>query len=282
LSSVGQGKGAAYPLDDGRRVDGQGNPIDERADRDKARATTALVRDAETVALLVHHEDLFGDVRLVEEVASAASVALENERLQAAARAQLIELRTSQARLVAASDRERQQLERDLHDGAQQRLICLTLTLRLTRSRLGPNPDSTLAARMDAAEAELALAVDDLRDLASGIHPAVLTDLGLAAAIRALGEAGAAPIRLLAVPNERLSSATEAAAYLVVVEAARLGATTARITHDRNTLLVEVDAVAIPERVADIHDRVSALDGTLEIASGPDGGVHIRAAIPCG
>ena len=116
--------------------------VDERPDRAKG-ATTAVVRDAETIALLVHR-DLLGDARVVEEVASAASVAFDNERLHAAARAQLAELRTSQARLVAASDRERQQLERDLHDGAQQRLVGLTLALRLTRARLGP--ESELAA----------------------------------------------------------------------------------------------------------------------------------------
>ena len=219
---------------------------------------------------------------LVEEVASAAGVAFDNERLHAAARAQLAELRTSQARLVAASDRERQQLERDLHDGAQQRLVGLTLALRLTRARLGPDPNSTVVAKIEAAEAELSRAVDDLRDLASGIHPAVLTDLGLAAAIRALGEAGAAPLRVLAVPDERLSPATEAAAYLVVAEAARLGATTATITRRRDALVVEVDAVAVPERFAEVTDRVGALDGAVEIAPAPDGGVQIRAEIPCG
>jgi signal transduction histidine kinase len=271
-----------YPLEDGRNVDGLGIVIDERANRDNRRATTALVRDSETIALLVHRDDLLGDARLVVEVASAAGVAFENERLQAAARAQLAELRTSQARLVAASDRERQQLERDLHDGAQQRLVGLTLALRLTRAHLGPNLNPTLDAPIAAAEAELALAVDDLRDLASGIHPAVLTDLGLAAALRALAEAGAAPLRVLAVPDERLSSAIETAAYLVVADSARLGATTAMITRHPDTLVVEVDAVAVPERFADVADRVGALDGSVEITPGFGGGVHIRAAIPCG
>jgi signal transduction histidine kinase len=270
-----------YPLEDGRRVDWLGLAVDEPATRDTRRATTAVVRDAETVALLVHRHDLLGDARLVVDVASAAGVAFENERLQAAARAQLAELRTSQARLVAASDRERQQLERDLHDGAQQRLVGLMLALRLTQAHLDRNPNPTPGAQIAAAEAELALALDDLRDLAAGIHPAVLTDLGLAAAIRALGESATAPLRVLASPDERVSPATETAAYLVVADAVRLGATTAMITRQLDELVVEVDAVAVPERFIDVTDRVGALYGSVEVASSPAGGVHIRAVIPC-
>jgi signal transduction histidine kinase len=270
-----------YPLEDGRRVDGLGLGVDEPAIRDAGRATTAVVRGAETVALLVHRHDLLGDARLVADVASAAGVAFENERLEAAARAQLAELRTSQARLVAASDRERQQLERDLHDGAQQRLVGLMLALRLTRAHLDPNPNPTPAAHIAAAEVELARALDDLRDLAAGIHPAVLTDLGLAAAIRALGESAAAPLRVLAVPEPRVSPATETAAYLIVADAVRLGATTVMITRQIDRLVIEVDAVAVPERFTDVADRVGALDGSVEVASRSAGGVHIRAVIPC-
>ena len=238
-------------------------------------------RDAETIALLVHRDDLLGDARVLEDVASAASVAFDNERLHAAARTQLAELRTSQARLVAASDRERQQLERDLHDGAQQRLIGLMLALRLTRAHFGPHRTRPSSPRSRPPRPSCP-AVDDLRDLASGIHPAVLTDHGLAAALRALGETGTAPLRVLAVPAERLSPAMEAAAYLVVAEAARLGATTATITRQRDALVVEVDAVAVPERFTEVTDRVGALDGAVEIAPARDGGVQIRAEIPCG
>jgi signal transduction histidine kinase len=270
-----------YPLEDGRRVDALGRAVDEPATPDRSRAITAVVRDTETVALLVHRHDLLGDARLVMDVASAAGVAFQNERLQAVARAQLAELRTSQARLVAASDRERQQLERDLHDGAQQRLVGLMLALRRTQAHLDPYPNPTPAAHVAAAEAELALALDDLRELAAGIHPAVLTDLGLAVAIRALGESAAAPLRVLAAPDERVSPATETAAYLVIAGTVRLGATTVMITRQLDQLVVEVDAVAVPERFTDVADRIGALDGSVEIAPTSAGGVHIRAVIPC-
>ena len=176
----------AYPVGDGRYADARGRPVDP-APLD-GRAATPLVRDGRPVALLLHRADLLDNPELVEEVASAARLALENERLQAEARAQLEDLRSSRARIVEAGDAERRRLERDLHDGAQQRLVGLSLALRLLRSRLGSDEDGELAARLDEAEAELGEAVAELRELAHGIHPAVLSDEGLAAAIEALAE----------------------------------------------------------------------------------------------
>jgi signal transduction histidine kinase len=270
----------AYPVGEGRNVDASGNPIE--IDATRGRATTRLVRDGETIALLVHRADLLGDPRLVEEVASAARLGFENERLQAEARAQFAELRTSRARLVAASDAERRRLERDLHDGAQQRLVGLTLALRLILRHLDPEVSPRVAAGVEDAEAELGHAVDELRQLASGIHPAVLSDLGFAAAIEALAETGTARIRLLAAPDERFSAAVETAAYLVIAEAAEVGPV--RVTAVRNDgfLVVDVDATREPPGLLNLEDRVAALDGTLGVEPTPDGGVRIRAEIPCG
>lgn len=270
----------AYPIGEGRCVDASGAAIEIVARPGKA--TTALVRDGETIALLAHRSDLLGDPGFVEESASAARLAFDNERLQASARAQLVELHTSRVRLVAASDAERQRLERDLHDGAQQRLVGLTLAMRLMRSRLGPTVNSTVTTKIEAAEAELCRAVAELRELASGIHPAVLTDLGLTAAIEALAESAQAPLRLAAAPDERFSSAAETAAYLVVAEASKVGAVqVTAVRHDKR-LIVEVDAANEPQSLVDLTDRIGALDGTLEIEPTPNGGVRIRAEIPCG
>ena len=176
----------AYPDADGRYVDFRGLPVSDVAAA--GRATTALVDDDETIAVVIHRGDLLGDRRLVEEAVTAARLAFENERLHAEAGAQLAELQGSRERLVAASDAERRRLERDLHDGAQQRLVGLTLAARLMRSELEREGSTDLAGRIAAAEAELRHVVDDVRKLASGLHPAVLTDYGLAAAVRALAE----------------------------------------------------------------------------------------------
>jgi len=267
-----------YPIGEGRHVDARGNPV-QPATAAAGQATTAVLRDGEPIAILRHRADLLGDPRLVEEVVSAAGLAFQNERLQAITRAQLDEVRTSRTRLVAASDRERSRLERDLHDGAQQSLIGLMLALRLMRSRI--DPEGCFAASVMEAEAELRHCVDELRELASGIHPAVLSDLGLAAAIESLAEAVTARISLVSAPDERLPTAVETAAYLVVAEAAKVGAVTVNAVRDGGLLVVDVDAVSAPARLVDLEDRVAALDGTLTVEPDPEG-VRIRAEIPCG
>ena len=174
----------AYPIGEGRYADVRGRPVDLALLED--RAATPLVREGRPVALILHRADLLDNPELIEEVASAARLALENERLQAEARAQLEDLRSSRARIIEAGDAERRRLERDLHDGAQQRLVGLSLALRLVRGGLGA--DHELVARIDEAGAELGKAVVELRELAHGIHPAVLSDEGLAAAVEALAE----------------------------------------------------------------------------------------------
>ena len=269
----------AYPVGEGRFADARGRSVDP-APRD-GRAVTPLVREGRPVALVLHRADLLDNPELVEEVASAARLALENERLQAEARAQLEDLRSSRARIIEAGDAERRRLERDLHDGAQQRLVGLSLALRLARRRLGPEHDEQLA-RLDEADTELHEAVTALRELAHGIHPAVLSDEGLAAAIEALAEDARAPLHLIALPQERFPAAVETAAYLVVAEAAKAGPVSVAVVRRDGALVVDVETGAEPEGLLDLEDRVGALDGRIGVEHAADGGVRIRAEIPCG
>jgi signal transduction histidine kinase len=200
--------------------------------------------------------------------------------LQAEARAQLEDLRSSRTRIIEAGDAERQRLERDLHDGAQQRLVGLSLALRLLRSQLATDAEHELVVRLEEAEAELGRAVAELRELAHGIHPAVLSDEGLAAAVEALAEE--VPVRIAALPQERFSPAVETAAYLVVAEAAKAGVARVRAERRDGTLVVDVEAGAEPEGLLDLEDRVGALDGRLAIEHAAAGTVRVRAEIPCG
>ena len=267
----------AYPLDDGRLVSADGRP----ADLDGAEVVTPLVRGEQQVALLGHRRGLLDDAGLVAELTSAAGLALANERLQAETRAQLESLRISRARIVATGDAERRRLERNLHDGAQQRIVGLALALRLARARAGNN---AAVARLDAANEELGRALAELRELARGIYPAVLADEGLAAALEALAERPEPRLDVLAAPDERLPPEVEAAAYFVVSELARrsgAGRVTVAARRDNGLLLVDVglDAEA-PVRLTDLEDRVGALDGRLAVRSGGAGSsVHVE--VPC-
>jgi signal transduction histidine kinase len=266
----------AYPIGEGRYVDARGRPVDLARGDD--RAATPLVREGRTVALLVHRSDLLDNPELIEEVASAARLALENERLQAEARAQLEDLRLSRTRIIEAGDAERRRLERDLHDGAQQRLVGLSFALRLLRSQLGSG-GGELAVRIETAGGEIRRAMLELRDVAHGIHPAVLTDEGLAAALEALAEE--ADVRLAALPQERFPAAVETAAYILVAEAAKWGAASASVERRDGVLVVEVETKAEPETLVELQDRIGALDGRLGVERAPDGGVRLHAVIPC-
>jgi PAS domain S-box-containing protein len=202
------------------------------------------------------------------------------------------ELRASRARLLEAESRGRRQLERNLHDGAQQRLVALSVQLRLIESKLRQDPDAA-ASLLAGSRTELAQALEELRELARGIHPAVLTDRGLGPALESL--VGRAPFPVeLDVPGERLAPAVEAAAYYVVAEAltnvakyAQASSAVVRVTHDEETLAVYVSDDGIGGADAaggsglrGLADRVEALDGTLRIASPSGGGTTVHATIP--
>ena len=225
-------------------------------------------------------------------LSEADLVAEENVRLDAELQARLDDLRESRARIVRAGDAARRKLERDLHDGAQQRLVGLALDLRLARERLEMDPKAA-ATMLDDASAELARATEELRELARGIHPAVLSDRGLEAAVESLAKRAPLPVEIEASVEGRLSPAVEAAAYFVVSEALtnvvrHSGADRAEIgiRRDNGQLLVEVsdDGTGGADRAGSglrgLADRVAALDGSLRIEDPASGGTIVRADIP--
>jgi signal transduction histidine kinase len=268
----------AYPLADGRLVDAGGNPVRLEGE------TTPLVRAGREVARLSHRPGLLDDPSLADEVAAAARLALENERLQAEARAQLDDLRASRARIVETGDAERRRLERDLHDGAQQRLVTLSLSLRLARSQLRPDGDPALLTRLEEAEAEIRAALAELRELAHGIFPAVLDEEGFAAAVEALAEEATIPFQITALPDERFDPSVEAAAYFVVSKAVRrsdVNALTVFATRHNGRLVIDLESDSAPAEIVELEDRVGALDGTVEVVHEPGPRVRIRAEIPC-
>ena len=268
-----------YPLPDGRRVDAAGRPVKPG----QRQEVTPLVRGGRPVALLAHRAGLLDDPRLVEEIAATARLALDNERLQAQNRAQLQDLRASRARIVERGDAERRRLERDLHDGAQQRLVSLALSLRLAQLEDGANPDITA---LREAEAGVRQALDELRGLASGLYPAALTEEGLGAALEALAEQAASPLMLRRLPQERLEPSVEAAAYFVVavtLKRSRPRRAAVDTVHADGRLVVEVETdEEPPQELTDLEDRVGALDGRLLVQAARKGGTRIRAELPCG
>jgi signal transduction histidine kinase len=229
---------------------------------------------------------------VVGAAVSAGALALENARLQAGIRAQLEQVRASRARIVEAGLAERRRLERDLHDGAQQRLLALTMQLGAVRAAVADNATRDL---VDTARADLREAVAELRDLARGLHPAVLSQAGLGPALESVAERLPVPVRL-EVPAERYPPTVETAAYFLACEAMTNAAKHADATQVRvtvraagNRLFVEVldDGVggAHPSHgggLTGLHDRVAALGGSLVIDSPTGSGTRIAASIPCG
>jgi signal transduction histidine kinase len=260
------------------------------------RAVTRLERGGTPIAAIIHDPALLDDPRLVASVASAMRLAVENEHLQAAVEDQLEEVRASRARIVEAGDAERRRLERDLHDGAQQRLVSLALALRVARTRLGGDADPAIREMLEQAADDARQALVELRELARGIHPAVLTEAGLGAAVESLADRSAVPVRVLGATGERLSPVVERAAYFVVSEALanvnkHAGATRATVllARDHRQLTVEVhdDGIGgvdtgLGTGLRGLADRVAAVDGTLTIDSPPGGGTRLQACIPLG
>jgi signal transduction histidine kinase len=202
------------------------------------------------------------------------------------------ELRASRTRLVEAESNERRRLERNLHDGAQQRLVSLALSLRLAESRLAADPAGAAAVLRDA-QIELSQALEELRELARGIHPAILTERGLTPAIRALAARAPLPVEL-DLPDDRLPEPVEAAAYYVVAEALTnvtkySHASAAEVSVRQANGLITVEVADDGEGGADasrgsglrgLADRLAALDGTLVVDSPPGDGTRVRAVIP--
>jgi signal transduction histidine kinase len=285
----------AYPVGDPPRyVRTDGQPVS--IGPGTGETLTPLARGGRTVAVLRHRSGLLDDPGLAQEVAAAARLGMENERLHAEVLAQFQDLQAAQARIVAGADAERRRLERDLHDGAQQRLVALSLALRLAGPQPGQAPAARLSTLIGQAGHELRLAIDELRELAHGIYPAVLADEGLAAAVEALAETSAIPITIGNLPPGRLPAQVEAAGYFFVAEASGLiaaqpgaeGATVqAKHEGDRLVISISSEAAAQPGQdlktaLTDIADRVGALGGQLHAGQTPAGFITMRAEIPCG
>lgn len=268
-----------------------GGPVEPVASG--GRMVTMLERHGRRVAALVHDPALAEDPALLNAVSAAAGLALENERLLAELRAQLEQLRESRARIVEAGDTERRRLERNLHDGAQQRLVSLALALGLAESKVEQEPD-TAVTLLQAAREELTLALSELRELARGIHPAVLTERGLTYALTGLAERAPVEVALDVNLDRRPPPAIEAAAYYVVAEAlanvakyAQATTATVSITMEHERLRVEVgdDGIGGADASAGsglrgLDDRVQAVGGSLRVISRPGEGTQILAELP--
>jgi len=260
---------------------------------DPNRATTLLEYGGARFAAMEHDPFLYEDRELLEAVGAAARLAVENSRLQAQLKEQLAEVRASRARIVAAGDAERRRLERDLHDGAQQRLVAVALQLRMLQSDIRRDPEHAeqLAA---AASDELANSLEELRDLARGIHPAGL-DHGLASALESLADRSTVRTAVSCDAPERVPRAIELAVYFVACEAlANVGkyarATTASVRLARTATGVSIEIAddgvggADAARGSGLHglaDRVEALHGRLLVTSPPGAGTVVTAELPC-
>ena len=263
-----------------------GLPQDERARRE-------LSRDDIKTASLLHDPTLLERRDLLDGVLAAASLSIEMARLRVEVRLQLAEVEASRARIVEAGYEERRRLERDLHDGAQQRLVSLGVQVRRLQLSL-PRDARILSPALDQIVAEIGAAISDLRQIAAGVRPARL-DEGLAAALRDLARTSPVPVDVEAT-GERAPASVEAAAYFVACEAltnaVKHGSPsriTVRALEDNGTLHVTVsdDGVggAVVRRgsgLAGLRDRVAAHGGTLEIVSPHGSGTRVEVAIPCG
>jgi signal transduction histidine kinase len=280
--------------EDERFVDARGAPFELPEDR-ADRAVTKVERDGDCIAAIVYDATLRDARSHVRAVGAAAALALQNERLDAELRAKVGELRASRERMLRIGLEERRRLERDLHDGAQQRLVSMALNMRLARAKLRSDPDAA-EQLLSGASDELEAALGELRELARGIHPAVLSDRGLDTALETLAHRAPVPVELNSLPGERFPEAIELAAYFVVSEALTNVAKYAQASHavvglerHNGRLVVQVsdDGVggADPEQgtgLRGLADRLAVIEGRLEVESEKGRGTTITARIPCG
>lgn len=273
----------AYPIAGGGLVDASGHPVQLDAETHRGTQVTPIVREGVVMALLEHRSDVLDAPDTVDEVVRAARLGLEHERLQAETRAQLADLTAARKRIVAAAAGERQRLERDLHDGAQQHLIAISIGLRLLAGQT-PGLRGRSAALVAEAGRELALALEELREVAHGIYPSVLADEGLAAAIESLAEGSTVPMSLGDIEVDPVDQSVAEAAYAVVADVVGFaaGPVGVRATRQTGFLTLLLDAPDIPDDVlTDLGDRVGAVDGTLTTGEPGTGRLELVAEIPC-
>ncbi len=284
----------AYPLPGSEGyVDARGAHV-ELPEPGTGHQVTHVELDGDQCAAIVHDPDRADDPQLVATVGRAAALALANERLEAQLRAKVDELRKSRMRVIEVGMAERRGLERNLHDGAQQRLVSLALSLRMARKGLRDDPGGA-EELLDGAAGELDLALRELRELARGIHPAVLSDRGLPAALDALAGRSPVPVEVAGAPPGRLPEPVELAAYYVVSEAlanvakySEASRATVNVARVNGSVLVEVSDDGVGGADLDrgtglrgLSDRLKALEGRLEVDSKPGQGTIVKASIPC-
>jgi signal transduction histidine kinase len=274
-------------------VDADGRTV-SLPQEDSARTVTMVERGGESLAAIIHDRSLLDEPALVEAVSAAARLAIDNERLQAEVRAKLEEVEASRARILEAADAERRRVERNLHDGAQQRLVTLSLAMGLLRDRIDGEGGPELAAQMEAISKELRGALEELRELARGIHPSILTEEGLQAAVESLVDRSTVPVSLEKGSVGRLPETVEATAYFVVAEAltnvakyANASRASVHLIQEENQLRVKVSDdgvggadVASGSGLRGLEDRVAALGGQLLVESRRGAGTTVRAEIP--
>ena len=262
-------------------------------DGGEGQATTLIERDGERIAALIHDPSLADEPELLEAVSAAAGIALENGRLHAELKANLEELKSSRGRVIEAGQQERKRLERNLHDGAQQRLIALSLELEMLSNNLVGEHEAR--SRIATAREEIAVSLDELRVVARGLHPAVLTGHGLGVALESLAATSAVPVELDVGLEGRLREQVEVAAYYVVSESlANIGkhahAENAKVSVAPRAGLLVVEVVDDGVGGADteagsglrgLADRVESLGGRLRVWTPPGGGTRVRADLPC-
>jgi signal transduction histidine kinase len=276
----------------GSWADENGRAVRLPAADDGSRVATLIEHDGELTAALIHDPALSDERELLDGVAAAAAIALENGRLHAELQAGLDEVRGSRERVIEAEQQERKRLERNLHDGAQQRLIALRLELARLGTRLD-DPESR--ARLDGAREEIAISLEELRDVARGLHPAVLSGHGLKVALESLAAGSTVPVRLTVGVDGRLDESLEVAAFYVVSEGlanvgkhAQAAGATVDVARLNGQLVVEVvdDGVGGADLdrgfgIRGLADRVEALGGRLQVWTPRGGGTRVRAELPC-
>ncbi|HEV2218900.1 MAG TPA: ATP-binding protein [Candidatus Dormibacteraeota bacterium] len=262
---------------------------------DSERAVSVVGDPVGPTAALVYDSSLVHEGQLVDTAAAAVRMALENARLQVQLRAQLEEVRQSRARLVEAADSERQRVERNLHDGAQQQLVTLLLSMQATKKEALRRSDRATAALIETNMVELKQALDELRELAHGIHPTILTQAGLMPAIRSLTDRCPIPVEVEGDVGDRLAPPLEATMYFVVAESITNAVKHSKGTHmgvhlrrRRGWATVDVsdDGVggadmSLGSGLRGLSDRVAAVGGRLEVRTGRGSGTVVHAELPC-
>ncbi len=285
---------AYWIAEQGRHVDEHGRAL-ELPKPGGLRMVTRIERSGRPIGALIHDAALAEDQEHLDAVCAAAGLALENQRLHAEVLSRLEEVRASRARIVEAGDTARKRVERNLHDGAQQRLVAISIAVGMARSKLAHGCPDEADALLAQSSQDAVTAITELRELTQGLNPSILAEAGLMGALESLAERSFLPVTLRGGPSGDLPASVEAAAYYVVAEALsnaakHAGATSVCVLVEQGPDLLAVEitddgsggaGVRSGGGLEGLADRVAALDGRLTVQSPPGGGTVVRAELPC-